>query len=195
MNVIQAQSLHGGDYLNPVEDAQLLSRPKFAQQMVINLLGGENDMINEGKVTDDITISGQPSVDELRRVRDQGYRAVVSLRTPGEPGEVADEERVVEESGLNYASIPVSPETLDDMAVERFTNTIASEGRVPVLVHCKGAGRAGMMALLHLAIQNGWSLQQTLEEGKNRGDIAPAENSPYRQFFEGFIRRHSAGER
>jgi uncharacterized protein (TIGR01244 family) len=152
-------------------------------------------MINEGKVTDDITISGQLSVDELRQLSEQGYRTVVNLRTPGEPGEVADEERIVEDSGLNYASIPVSSETLDDMAVERFTNTIASEGRTPVLVHCRGAGRAGMMVLLHLAIQNGWSLQKTLEEGKNRGDIAPAEGSPYREFFEGFIKRHSAGER
>jgi uncharacterized protein (TIGR01244 family) len=194
MNATQVEALCGG-HLNLVEDAQLLSRPKFAQEIIINLLGGENDMINEGKVTDDITISGQPSVDELRRLRDEGYRTVINLRTPGELGELSDEERIVEESGLNYASIPVSPQTLDDMAVERFTNTIASEGRTPVLVHCKSRGRAGMLALLHLAIQNGWSLQQTLEEGKNRGNIAPPEGSPYRQFFESFIHRHSAGER
>jgi uncharacterized protein (TIGR01244 family) len=154
-----------------------------------------NTEMNEREITDGIVISGQPSAGELRLLSAQGYRTVINLRTPGELGEVPDEERIVEESGLSYASIPVSPATLDDMAVERFTNTIASEGRAPVLVHCKSAGRAGMMALLHLAIQNGWSLQEALEEGKNRGNIAPAAGSPYREFFENFIRRHSAGER
>jgi hypothetical protein len=45
-----------------------------------------------------------------------------------------------------------------------------------------------------MAVQHGWSLQQTLDEGKKLG-IAPSETSPYRAFFEGFIKRHSPAER
>jgi hypothetical protein len=50
------------------------------------------------------------------------------------------------------------------------------------------------MVLLHQAIDHGWSLAKALEEGDRLG-IAPGENSPYRAFFESYIRRHSAGER
>jgi uncharacterized protein (TIGR01244 family) len=149
-------------------------------------------MENVQKISDEITTAGQPSADDLRELAGQGFRTVVNLRMPDEPG-VADEERIVEGQGLNYASIPVSPETLDDAAVQRFVNTIASEGRVPALVHCKSGGRAGMMTLLYMAVQNGWSLQQTLEEGQKNG-TAPSATSPYRAFFEDFIRRHSPAE-
>jgi uncharacterized protein (TIGR01244 family) len=151
--------------------------------------------MNERKISDEIAIAGQPSAEELQTLRDSGYRTVVNLRTPDEAGIVPDEERLVEAAGLTYAEIPVSPQTLDDMAVQRFTNTIASEGRMPVLVHCKSAGRAGIMALLHLAIQHSWTLEQALEEGRKMGDIAPGPNSPYRSFFESYIRRHSPAER
>jgi uncharacterized protein (TIGR01244 family) len=150
-------------------------------------------MENLKKLNDEVSIAGQPSVDDLREMTGQGFRTVVNLRMPDEPG-VDDEERIVEGQGLNYAAIPVSPDTLDDAAVERFIATIASEGRAPVLVHCKSGGRAGMMTLLHMAVQHGWSLQQTLDEGQKLG-IAPSETSPYRTFFEGFIKRHSPAER
>lgn len=151
--------------------------------------------MNARNITNDIAISGQPTADELGRMAEQGYRTVVNLRTADEPGIVADEERIVEGAGLTYAAIPVSPDTLDDAAVERFSQALASVDGTPALVHCKGAGRAGMMTLLHLAIQNGWSLEQTLDEGKKLGDLAPSETSPYRAFFESFIKRHSPGER
>jgi uncharacterized protein (TIGR01244 family) len=158
-----------------------------------NLLLKRTIMENLQKINNEISIAGQPSADDLHEMTGQGYRTVVNLRMPDEAG-VDDEERIVESQGLNYAAIPVSSDTLDDAAVERFIATIASEGRAPVLVHCKSGGRAGMMTLLHLAVQHGWSLQQTLDEGQKLG-IAPSETSPYRSFFEGFIKRHSPAER
>ena len=150
-------------------------------------------MENLQKINDQITIAGQPSPDDLRELSAKGIRTVVNLRTLDEPGQ-DDEERIVEGQGITYASIPVSPQTLDDAAVERFIQALASVDGTPALVHCKGGGRAGVMTLLHLAIQNGWSLQQTLEHGQTIG-ITPSETSPYRAFFDDFIKRHSPAER
>jgi uncharacterized protein (TIGR01244 family) len=155
----------------------------------------ETFMLNERQVTPEITIAGQVSESDIQAAHDAGFRTIINLRTADEEGANPDEERLVESSGLSYAAIPVSPETLDDRAVERFSQAIASEGGTPALVHCKGGGRAGVMTLLHLAIENGWSLEETLRHGKEHGDLAPSESSPYRAFFESFIRRHSAGER
>ena len=152
-------------------------------------------MLNERQVTPEITIAGQVSKGDIEAAHDAGFRTVINLRTEDEEGVNPDEERLVEGAGLSYAAIPVSPETLDDAAVERFSQAIASEGAAPVLVHCKGGGRAGVMTLLHLAIEHGWSLDATLRYGAEHGNLAPAESSPYRAFFESFIRRHSAGER
>ena len=39
------------------------------------------------------------------------------------------------------------------------------------------------------------SLVKRMEEGQKMGDIAPKDGSPYRAFFETYIRAHSVGER
>lgn len=150
-------------------------------------------MKNLKKITNELYIAGQPTEDELRSAGGQ-FRTVVNLRTEDESGVVPDEERIVESSGLSYAPIPVSPATLDDAAVERFSQALGSEGSTPALIHCQGGGRAGIMTLMHLAVTQGWSLEQALEVGAESG-IAPAEDSPYRRFFEDYIHQHSAGER
>lgn len=150
-------------------------------------------MKNLKQIDSQLWISGQPTEEELRNAAGQ-FRTVVNLRTAGETGLVPDEERLVEGAGLNYAPIPVSPATLDDAAVERFSQALGSEDSTPALIHCQGGGRAGVMTLMHLAVTHGWSLQRALEEGERLG-IGPAADSPYREFFEDYIHRHSAGER
>ncbi|MDF2441734.1 MAG: hypothetical protein JWN98_2718 [Abditibacteriota bacterium] len=150
--------------------------------------------MNEKKISDGITVAGQPTPEDIQNYHTQGFRTIVNLRNQGEESYVADEERLVEGAGLNYAAIPISPQTLDDISVFRFSQALASVGGQPAIVHCQGGGRAGIMTLLHLAIEGGWSLQHALEEGEKLG-IAPAADSPYRAFFEDYIKRHSPAER
>jgi uncharacterized protein (TIGR01244 family) len=153
--------------------------------------------MNERQITPGITIAGQPNAEEIQNYRDQGIRTVVSLRTAEELSnspEAAAEEALVESSGMNYAWISVSPQTLDDIAVQRFSQALESIDAQPAVVHCQGGGRAGIMTLLHLAITQGWSIQQALEEGEKLG-IAPKSDSPYRAFFEDYLKRHSPAER
>lgn len=149
-------------------------------------------MLNEQKINDKITIGGKLTPEDMEDLKARGFRTIVNLMTPDEMGQ-AHEEREVEDRGLTYASIPVAPNLLDDIAVTRFSQAIdSSDG--PVAVHCKGGGRAGIMTLLHLGVTKGWSLERTLQEAEAMGaKIGP--DSPYRPFFESFIRRHSAGER
>ena len=150
-------------------------------------------MKNLKPIMDGLWTSGQPTADELRNSAGQ-FKTIVNLRMEDESGLVPTEERLVEDAALHYAPIPVSPATLDDASVERFSQALGSEDSTPALIHCQGGGRAGVMTLMHLAVTHGWSLERTLEEGE-RLDIGPADDSPYRSFFDGYIKRHSAGER
>ena len=148
-------------------------------------------MLNEQKITDKISIGGALRDGDAQDLENRGFKTVINLMTPEE---VSDgEEELVKNAGLTYAPIPVSPAALDDITVARFLQAVESSNG-PVAVHCKSGGRAGLMALLSLAIENGWSLDRTLTEGDERGLKIPA-NSPYRAFFENYIKRHSAGER
>lgn len=151
-------------------------------------------MKNLRQIAPNLFIAGQPTEEELRDIPSTGFRTLINLRPADEEGTVPDEERLVESAGLNYAAIPITPQTIDDSAVHRFIQAVDSEDAPPIIAHCAGGGRAGIMMLLHLAIDHGWSLEQTLQEGAKLG-IAPAPNSPYRAFFESYILRHSPAER
>jgi uncharacterized protein (TIGR01244 family) len=151
-------------------------------------------MKNQREITPGLFIAGQPTDDDLRAAKESGIRTIINLRSADEEGALADEERLVEGAGLTYAAIPVSPQTIDDLAVQRFIGAVDGDNDLPAVAHCGSGGRAGIMVLLHLAMKHGWSLQQTLDEGQKLG-IAPGETSPYRAFVEDYIRRHSPGER
>lgn len=151
-------------------------------------------MKNLRQIAPNLFIAGQPTEEELADIPSTGFRTVINLRTADEEGVVANEERLVETAGLNYAAIPITPQTINDVAVHRFIQAVDSEDAPPVVAHCGSGGRAGIMMLLHLAIDYGWSVEQTLSEGEKLG-IAPGPNSPYRNFVEDYIRRHSPAER
>ena len=151
--------------------------------------------MDDRKIMDDISIGGQPDAADLPRLAQRGYRTVVNLRGAHEEGVLEDEKRLAEEAGLNYAEIPVTPETLDDLAVQRFQGAVTGTDGPPAYVHCRGGGRAGLLTLMHLALAHSWSLQQAYEEGERHGGLAPGPDSPYREFFESFIKRHSPAER
>ena len=150
--------------------------------------------MNPKEIATGVSIGGQPTAEDIEELKAKGYKTIVNVRTPQDDGYLAEEERLVENAGLGYAEIAISPSLIDDLATQRFSNALDAEGSAPVYVHCGSGGRAGLMVLLHLAIENGWTVQRALEEGQARG-IAPSETSPYRTFFEAYIRRHSAGER
>ena len=148
-------------------------------------------MLNEQKITDSISIGGALRDGDVQDLENRGFKTVVNLMMPDESHD--GEEELVKGVGLTYAPIPVSPNTLDDITVARFLQAVESSDG-PVAVHCKGGGRAGLMTLLALAIDGGWSLEKTYEEGEKVG-IKVAPDSPYRSIFESYIKRHSAGER
>ena len=148
-------------------------------------------MLNEQKITDKISIGGALRDGDAQDLESRGFSTVVNLMTPEESND--GEEELVKGVGLDYAPIPISPATLDDITVARFLQAVESSDGA-VAVHCKGGGRAGMMTLLLLGIEHGWTLEKTLEEGEKL-KIKIGADSPYRAFFESYIRRHSSGER
>ncbi len=148
-------------------------------------------MLNEQKITDKISIGGALRDGDAQDLENRGFVTVVNLMMPDESQ--GGEEELVKGVGLTYAPIPISSATLDDITVARFLQAVESSDG-PVAVHCKSGGRAGLMTLLALGIEHGWSLDKTYEEGEKVGIKLP-KDSPYRTFFESYIKAHSAGER
>ena len=73
--------------------------------------------MNPKEIATGVSIGGQPSAEDIEELKAKGYKTIVNVRTPQDDGYLAEEERLVENAGLGYAEIGISPKIIDDMAV------------------------------------------------------------------------------
>lgn len=114
-------------------------------------------------------IAGQPSLDALRWLHEQGVEKVVNLRADWENEDFTsssfDEEAEVKDLGMEYLSVPVegrsgySAKKLAKMADFIDVNE-------PVLIHCGGAGRATNFLMAYLVSYKGYTLDKAVDVGK-----------------------------
>ena len=105
------------------------------------------------QLSEKLAVGGQPTVDDLHRVREQGYVAVVNLRLDGEASQALPPDAegfAAKEAGLAYTHVPVSISNLDPDHVRKLRAAISAAGG-PVYVHCGAGQRACALSLLATA--------------------------------------------
>jgi len=126
------------------------------------------EVVASGSVSpvDGITAAGQPDEAALRVFAENGYVAVVDLRTEGEDRKM-NEPEAVEELGMAYVSMPISGDgiTFDNA---RQLKEVLDGYDEPVLLHCASANRVGAMLAL-IASLEGDDDDTALAKGREGG--------------------------
>ena len=111
-------------------------------------------------VTESLAIGNVVSPEELREVSQKGYKTIIDLCTAPEGNLLNAEE--VEKLGFNLISLPVDKKNLNPEILPAFMQAVNSSPQ-SIYIRCASGLRAGVMALLTLAIQQNWTEQQYLE--------------------------------
>jgi uncharacterized protein (TIGR01244 family) len=114
-----------------------------------------------------VAAAGQPTPAALAELKAMGFGAVVNLRTAKEV-DLAAERGVVEGQGLQYVSVPISPDSFrveDALAVQAVLD---DPWTGPVLLHCASANRVGAVIAV-LQARKGKPLEEALAEGRAAG--------------------------
>ncbi len=102
------------------------------------------DMVR--KITDELSIAGQLTLDQLQQLAEDGYGSVVNLRSPNKVGFLNDEQQQVEDLGLCYASIstPIKSLSLDDVlsAIQQLSGL--PKPMLPLFCHFPGILNKGI---------------------------------------------------
>lgn len=149
----------------------------------------------EGRMTlsEQLSVGAQPSEEGLRQLAGEGIRSVVNLRTEGEedqPLSPAQEGEKVRGLGLEYLHIPVSSKEPRGEQVDEFRGKLPTLAG-PVYVHCASGKRAGAFAMMHQAVESGWTGEETLKKAEAMGfecDV-PA----LKDFVKGYVDEHRQG--
>lgn len=123
------------------------------------------------RVSDDISIGGQPSLKELGTLRGRGFRTVINFRAEGEePDQVSpsEEGRKVSAAGLQYVHFPVRLKTISAASVDHLRAAWPNLPK-PVFAHCKCAKRAAAMMLAHIGSEHRLNVDQIRKQARDLG--------------------------
>lgn len=145
------------------------------------------------KLNEQLTIGVQPSEAQLQDLKEQGFQSVVNLRTEGEeeqPLSPQQEGQKAQSLGLEYLNIPVSPKEMQPAQVDEFRRKLG-ELPSPVFVHCKSGMRAGAFSMMHMAVENGMTGDETIDQAMQMG--FECDKPEMKEFVKSYVDSHSAG--
>lgn len=148
-------------------------------------------MQNSTKISDQVSVGPQPSEDDIQQINSQGFKTVVNFRTEGEEDQPLSPEaegEKVEATGMEYLSIPVSMKSMGPELVDQFREKYPDLPK-PVFAHCKSGKRAGAMVMMHMAVEQGMTGEQTLQKAKEMG--FECDQPELEQFVKGYVDKHS----
>jgi len=131
-----------------------------------------SEMPSYVRVSPGLATAGQPSAETLARLKQLGFRTVINLRAPDEPG-VQAEAGAVTEQGLAYHLIPVTARTFSSEQVDAVAKILEDPDAAPVLIHCHSSNRVGAVMLV-LEARKGLDCASAEAAGRKLGLKSPA---------------------
>ncbi|MFQ5790772.1 MAG: beta-lactamase hydrolase domain-containing protein [Acidobacteriota bacterium] len=151
--------------------ALLVCGPVAFAEGVKDPLAGDPDLPNYFRFSPQIAMAGQPTPEGLRKVKDAGFKTILNLRTPREGS--TEEAEPVEALGLSYINIPITPDSITDEKVARFSDIVNDPANKPLLIHCASSNRVGGMWYIHRAMVDHLDEQQGIHEARKTGLRSP----------------------
>jgi uncharacterized protein (TIGR01244 family) len=130
------------------------------------------------QVTPQFCTGGQPRPEHFAKLKADGVKAVLNLRTAGEHR--ADEEQAaVEKAGMKYFNIPVVYTAPTDEQADEFLRITDEPSNRPMFMHCTAAIRVGAFWLIRRVMRDGMTFDAALEEARKVG----LNNAPHLEDF------------
>ena len=139
------------------------------------------------RINEQFCTGGQPRSEHLAKLKADGVKTIINLRTRGEH-RAEEEEAIAKELGLRYFNIPVVFADPKDEQVAEFLKITDDPSNRPAFIHCTGAIRVGAFWMIRRVLRDGWSVDAAEEEAKK---IGLRESPHLNEFARGYIERHS----
>ena len=124
------------------------------------------DATSYRRLSPSLAAAGRPSPEALAKLKESGFRTAIDLRQPAEG--VAIVRQAVEEQGLTFVSVPVSPNTFSLEDVKKVEAVLKDQAAAPVLLFCASSNRVGGVIAV-IEYRRGRTKDEAIAEGKKAG--------------------------
>ena len=119
---------------------------------------------------DDKPLSGgQPSSDAYSKAAMNGFRSVLTLRSPKDGVDLTRERLIVEHSKLRYFNIGYRAQLPDQEQVNEFLKLARDPLNQPMLVNCAFAERVAPLMMMFRIVEQDWGEDRAVEEASRSG--------------------------
>jgi protein tyrosine phosphatase (PTP) superfamily phosphohydrolase (DUF442 family) len=115
-------------------------------------------------IDEDCAITQQLTPEHIQRLPHSGFKSVLNLRSPHEPGVRGDEQQCIEALGLRYFNMPILLEPINETLTEMLCCMIQWMPK-PMLIYCASAHTVSVGALVEIA----WEKELTPEKVSELG--------------------------
>ena len=95
-----------------------------------------NKILNYVKINELISTSGQPKIEELELIANEGFEVVINLAIPTTSNALENEDKIVSSLNMSYIHIPVDFENPKISDLKLFLNVLQALGASKVWIHC-----------------------------------------------------------
>lgn len=95
-----------------------------------------NKILNYVKINELISTSGQPKIEELELIANEGFEVVINLAVNTISNALENEDKIVSSLNMSYIHIPVDFENPKISDLKLFLNILQALGANKVWIHC-----------------------------------------------------------
>lgn len=95
-----------------------------------------NKILNYVKINELISTSGQPKIEELELIANEGFEVVINLAVNTTSNALENEDKIVSSLNMSYIHIPVDFENPKISDLKLFLNILQALGANKVWIHC-----------------------------------------------------------
>lgn len=120
-------------------------------------------------IDDKPAIGGQPSSSAYAKAAANGFRSVLTLRSPGDGVDLNRERFMVERTQLRYFNIAVAKNLPQRNQVDEFLRLVRDSSNHPMLINCAFAQRVAPLMMIFRIVEQGWTEKRAIEEASQSG--------------------------
>lgn len=120
-------------------------------------------------IDDKPTVGGQPSGEAYAKAAANGFRSVLTLRSPKDGVDTLRERFLVENNRMRYFNIPSANPLPSVKQIDEFLQIARDPANHPMLINCAFAGRVAPYMMMFRIQEQGWTEEKALEEAIRLG--------------------------
>jgi outer membrane protein assembly factor BamB/protein tyrosine phosphatase (PTP) superfamily phosphohydrolase (DUF442 family) len=136
----------------------------------------------------DFCTGGQPRLEQLEQLKNEGVKSILNLRQPSEH-RAAEEEAKAKELGLRYFNIPVAYGNPNEEQVAEFLKITDDPDNRPIFIHCTAAIRVGAFWMIRRVLRDGWKIEDAQAEAEK---VGLRESPHWLEFAQKYIETHKS---